>query len=478
MFIEQARIQLLNLLFIGAGLAVAFSPAAQGLRFGFPIAAAMYAGLLLHLRRPDHYVSLCLWLFLMTPLIRRIVDFRTGWDPVAVILLAPYAALVFSTLSVPKIFNRGRVMDASAVGFLLMFIAATVGLLIALATGRYLPGGYDYVRWVLPLAFGIFLWTNRKHLESIQRSIIGTLVLALPIMGIYGLFQFMDIQPWDAEWLTNSEMDTAGGTEKFQVRVFSTINSFGSLGHAMVLAVLLLVVSASPLKWIAIPLGLLALALTMSRTSWLALSVGLLTIVLLAPIRSKISVAVLVGALFFIVPAVVVFPELQTLLETRFETLTGLSGDLSIQERLASYEGWAASMLDQPLGNGLGAAGVYLRSLSRGDATNIIDGGPIEVIQALGIGFGLLYLVGIALVVWAIATRRGDDAHGNLMAGCRAVVAAQVVAFWSTTTTTGETGFFFFMAVGLALAIPHARRAEAPTADRIRHRMHQAEQVT
>ena len=73
--------------------------------------------------------------------------------------------------------------------------------------------------------------------------------------------------------------------------------------------------------------------------------------------------------------------------------------------------------------------------------------------QALGIGFGTLYLVGMLLVLWAAFRKHPEPDTVRLMIGCRAVMVAQVVAFWSWTTTTGEAGYFLFIAIGVALAI-------------------------
>ena len=452
MFARQVRIQLVNGLFFAVAIALAFTPVANLLRWVMPIAAlATAAVLLLRLRRADHYVSFCLWLFLMTPLVRRIVDYHTAWDPIATILLSPYLALALSAVTLPRVFNRKRRMDAPAVGFLLIFLSTGVGLLVALASGRYLTGGFDYIRWVLPPVFGIFLWTHRRSLPAIQQTLVETLMVTLPIMGVYGFLQYVDIQPWDSRWLINTAFDPSGGVQ-YGVRVFSTINSHGSLGHAMVLAILLLLVTPSPLKWVAIAPAMLILALSLSRTSWVALMAGLAFIALVGPMRTKLGVAIIAAATFVVVPAMLVFPEMERFLGRRFDTLSQAGEDTSVLWRLGEYEIWLQSILDQPLGVGLGAAGVYLRSLT-GAATNIIDGGPIEVFQALGIGFGTLYLVGMLLVLWAAFRKHPEPDTVRLMIGCRAVMVAQVVAFWSWTTTTGEAGYFLFIAIGLALAI-------------------------
>ena len=58
----------------------------------FPAVAAVVAALLLRANRRSDYITFVLWLFTLTPFLRRVVDLHAGWSQVNLLMLAPYAA--------------------------------------------------------------------------------------------------------------------------------------------------------------------------------------------------------------------------------------------------------------------------------------------------------------------------------------------------------------------------------------------------
>ncbi|NET73026.1 MAG: O-antigen ligase domain-containing protein, partial [Sphaerospermopsis sp. SIO1G2] len=72
-----------------------FGGAASLLRIIFP-ATSLLVGIFLYLRHPILYIGFTWWIWFLTPLIARLVDYRIGWDPTRQILLAPYL-VVFIT---------------------------------------------------------------------------------------------------------------------------------------------------------------------------------------------------------------------------------------------------------------------------------------------------------------------------------------------------------------------------------------------
>lgn len=50
------------------------------LRLGFPL-LSLAVGLFLYLRYPVLYIGFTLWIWFLTPWLRRVVDSRSGWDP-------------------------------------------------------------------------------------------------------------------------------------------------------------------------------------------------------------------------------------------------------------------------------------------------------------------------------------------------------------------------------------------------------------
>src|SRR5215213_2290064 len=138
--------QLLNLLLITFIAAPALIGTGAGaLRLLFPITAAVLGAAFLLTGRLSQYVTFCIWLFLLTPGVRRLVDLQAGWDKVNIIMLAPYAAAGLSICALPAMIVRKHVPGAA--GLLIVVGLATYGLIVACFSGRIFAGAYDYLRW-------------------------------------------------------------------------------------------------------------------------------------------------------------------------------------------------------------------------------------------------------------------------------------------------------------------------------------------
>src|ERR1700760_564516 len=85
------------------------------LRVAIPAGAAL-VGLSLYLRRPVAYVQFTLWTWFLTPLVRRIVDFRIGYADQNLVLLAPFLVASIAGLT---IFGRERAGNVKVAPFLL-----------------------------------------------------------------------------------------------------------------------------------------------------------------------------------------------------------------------------------------------------------------------------------------------------------------------------------------------------------------------
>jgi hypothetical protein len=71
-------------------LVLALYAAGKGtlLRIAIP-AGATLTGFALYLRRPIGYIHFTLWVWFLTPLVRRLVDWRVGFEDQNLVLLAP-----------------------------------------------------------------------------------------------------------------------------------------------------------------------------------------------------------------------------------------------------------------------------------------------------------------------------------------------------------------------------------------------------
>src|SRR5215212_933544 len=79
--------QAVNLTFLGIISLPAFTSAAGLLKSAFRLLSMGYALVLLRSGRLTQYITFCIWLFLLTPGIRRVVDLETGWSAIKLLML-------------------------------------------------------------------------------------------------------------------------------------------------------------------------------------------------------------------------------------------------------------------------------------------------------------------------------------------------------------------------------------------------------
>lgn len=448
--------QALMLAMVALLAAPAATPAAGLARLSFPAGAALIAGWLLLRGRLRAYVTFCLWLFLLTPFVRRLADAHAGYVQGNTLMLAPYLALAWSVLDLPRFMlaRGGRAQWPMA----LVFAAILYGFLLALAQGRLFPATLDLLRWVTPPLLACSIVVRGGAAPAAWRSLcreLGALaLLALPLLSAYGLYQFATAPEWDVLWMLNTDMSSIGLPHPFQIRVFGTMNSPASLAYYLEALILITLTLRSPLRWPNVALGLAALAVSLVRSAWLGLAAGLVLLLILAPLRVRVAMMMALAAAALMSPVVLSTPRLEKLVSERVATLTDIAQDKSFSERGASYaEAWQEVSL-QPLGEGLGIANV---AANYTDRQRVIDGGPIEILLALGVPAGLIYIGATATLLIA-ATIRPILASDSEIASAFIVIAlVQALALASVTSLAGEIGVVFWTSVAVVLASPKHR---------------------
>ncbi len=78
-------------LFVLATLAMLTGLGGRAANFAYVGLAVLVGGVLIQ-RSPVMYSSFSLWLWFLTPFVRRVLDYRHGWNPTNVVLLAPPVA--------------------------------------------------------------------------------------------------------------------------------------------------------------------------------------------------------------------------------------------------------------------------------------------------------------------------------------------------------------------------------------------------
>lgn len=451
--LRQALIRQVGLLLILAVLAApAVTPAAGLVRWSFPAMCALVAGWLALRGRAAPYLTFCLWLFLLTPLVRRVVDGQVGYSQGNVLMLAPYLAVAWAGLQAPRYFlTSGRPAQWPMA---LLFVAILYGFVLALAAGRIFPATLDLLRWSIPPLLACYIIAKAKDWGAICSELRAWAILALPLVSLYGLYQFVAPPYWDAIWMLNSEMTSIGRPRPFEIRVFGTMNSPASLAYYLEALILLTLSLKLRVRWLSAALGVAALAVTLVRSAWLGLAVGLLLLLARAPLKVRSSVLVMIVASLCFAPLALTNARVEKMVSERAESLFSVGQDKSYSDRMRSYNESLKEIEDKPWGQGLGVANVASKYTQN---SRVVDGGPIEILLSIGILFGSIYLAAAGLLLIAATMWPAPRAYGDVYVAAVTIATVQALAFSSVTTVVGEIGVLFWVAIGLVLASPRER---------------------
>jgi hypothetical protein len=423
----------------------------------FPVLAVAVGGFLF-LRAPGRFLAFLWWLWFLTPAVRRLVDYDTGWTPVSVIMPTPYlVALIpaatlmgrLHVLSPPQLLSLGLIV--SGIGYAYVVGLGTAG--IAAAT-------FGLLTWLVPVLFGFHLMAAWRNYPSWRRTIRSVFRDGAVILSVYALIQFVFVPPWDAAWMVNSEMTSIGWPEPFRVRVFSTLNAPGVLAMVLMAALLLGLAGQSLLQRVAsIPVWLVIL-LTQVRSAWLGLGVGLILFLAGQPWARSLK---LVGGALLLVLALLPVLQIDVIEQVavpRLLSISDLQSDNSLNERLELYSEFLSIAAGNVSGAGIGATNLATRLSNDGSLSTlgVIDSGLLEIMFVFGWAGTVLYGSGVALaLVLAVLGRQassGDcflSAAGGIVAGC----LIQLVFF---NPLGGAVGMIFWCFLGLVLAGQRANR--------------------
>lgn len=431
---------------IGLGLA----PANRTL---YP-AAALMAGGYLCLRRSPWHLALCIWLFCASPLVRRLTDFQLGWEPSSPVLLAPYLACWVTAWSFPRYcLGQGPRFNAP---FIAVMLCIFYGLMLAMLNGRIVSGLVDCLKWGCGPLLAVHLLLHADQHEDYGKVVLYSFALAAPIMALYGIAQFLNPLPWDREWMLNVAemgMNTIGRPEPFEIRVFGTMHSPGSLANYLMTGVILSFGLTLPLAVPGSAVIILTLALAQYRAVWAGTLAGMLCLLLTGTAREKVRILTGMLVLVLVASSTTILPEIQDVVARRVQTLTELETDMSGEDRLRQYADFLTAGDDLLLGQGLALTGAS-RQMDQQNAT-VIDSGIIEIYSALGIFMGTLLLVSIGVLVFRAVT------VPRLASPCiplyRAVIVGIYLQMPFGSIHVGETGTLGWIFIGLALAAAIAR---------------------
>ncbi len=375
---EMLAVLLIAFLFIST-LAGTFLGAAKLMNLYYPV-LALCVGVFLFFKFPIFYISFTWWIWIFTPLIRRLVDFRSAFTDPSPVLLAPILVTLLTGLTVvqylPRIKNEG-------IPFFMSLSSIFFALLLGLINFKFQAVIIDFLDVFTPVCFGFHLYTYWKYYPLLRDNLKRIFLWAVIIMGIYGLYQYVVAPPWDALWLQNAKFNSGGQPVPYGIRVWSTLNSDSPFGNVMMAGLLLLVDSANPKKKIAGIVGFMSFLLSLNRTAWVGFGVGLLNIAGASKPKRQIQIIIGLSVLCVFIILGATLGQFSDVIGERLSSLFNLSEDVSSQIRKEQYAESLVSALTQIIGNGLGGF--------------VIDSGILYMLFNFGWIASLLYVGGLIL---------------------------------------------------------------------------------
>ncbi len=438
---------------VGIAAAGAVTPAARGLIYAFPV---LCLGLALYFSQSSrrHYVSLVCWLFFLTPMLRRLIEFRTGSATASFVMVSPFLACIAGLWIYRH--QWSGVMQSQLQAWTYVFAAVLYGTIVGFLSNGLLGLIQDVFGWISPLCFALYVFHEREQAREILESLRTCFLWGVLVMGLYGLYQFFFLAPWDALWMENSSLTSIGVPERLGVRVFSTMNTPQPFSDYLVFGMLLSLASAKRIRLLALPIGVLVLGLTMSRSGWIGAVVGLMALSLSFTTRQRVQLAALLLGAMAMLGVVSQIPEIHEVLSRRAETLNNLGEDSSVTDRVASQRRAIALFQASPFGIGLGVDAASSKSdgpsygVAQTEGVALGDNGIEEVMLSFGWFASIIFVVGFGQAV--LACFQGTKPLSEL-ASMKAALVAMLVQAPVMGIFAGASGFLVWTPIALCFAM-------------------------
>lgn len=409
------------------------------LNLAFP-AGAFAVSIFLYFRYPLLYLGFTWWLWFLTPLVRRLADYRSGFTDPSPILLAPFLATCVTSITLLKVLPTST--RNGCLPYVLAVAGIVYGFLVGLVKTSSINITVSFLEWLVPVIFSCHLFVNWRDYPSYRQNIQRTFLWGALVTGAYGVFQYLVAPEWDRAWLINvaeTGNNSFGRPEPLGIRVWSTMHGPGVFGAVMMAALLLLLSNIRPLSLPATAFGYLSFLLSAVRSAWVAWFVGLLNLVtsLKPKLQMRLTLIILVGTLC-VVPLTTIEPFAEVI-NTRLETFSDLQNDGSGMERQQNYDRWLNYALTNAVGDGVG------------NNPGLLDSAILEMLINLGwLGAGL-YISTLFLLLFKLVQdpKLQTDVFASTARAIAVGMSCQIV-FGSATLGLPGIILWGFLGSGLA----------------------------
>lgn len=398
-------------------------------------------GLILYFRHPILYINFTLWIWFLTPLVRRVADYRSSFVEPSPILLAPFVTSLISGITFVSALKYIK-KEPVTVSFSLCVASTVYCFLFGLIKNDSASAAISFLDWITPILFGFYVYSLWKHsLNRVRliRSLTKTFLWAALIMGVYGVIQFLILPPWDAQWLEMSELTSAGRPFPFEVRVWSTLNSPGPYAACMAVALIVLLNRRDPFSVISYSLAFLGFLLSLNRGGWIGWFAGIFFLLCTSDQKQKFRISLLLLVISALVVVMASSEPFYGIIQERISSLIDLSSDYSVNTRAEAFD----IFLDNQVYNFLGI----------GMKNQYNDSSIIDLLLYYGWLGATAYLLGLLLLIARIFSFHNKCLHPRFLDIAKAVVFCCLSQIPIRTALVGVQGVMLWLFIGIALAM-------------------------
>ncbi len=411
----------------------------------FP-AGAILVGLCLYFNAPELYIGYTLWMWFLNPLVRRLIDYQSGYyTPGGLYTTAQFVAFIAVISFIKKIpysYKRSGlpfVLCAGVISFAALSGLAqqTLGNLLIIT---------DILNWISPVLFSFHVFSNWRDYPAYKQVIQRTFFFGLLVMSLYGIYQFIVAPGWDRYWLEITSLHSRGKPEPFGIRVWSTMSAAHQFAFPMIAGTVLLFKPPIQLpRFILVAFSTVTLLLTRVRSAWFCLLLCLFIYVISLKPKHQAKIVFGIVITIMLILAFLSVDEFSEVIGRRFESLGSLGEDQALGLRAEAYEKVLDSLLFNLIGSGFGISIRDLVLLSDGDTSFL------SMLLWFGLLGTLIYCFGVAmclLKLLAEQTAKQDSFFLAAKALCLGLLPMSLTG--QMFPSAAGMVFWGFMGMGLA----------------------------
>ncbi len=404
------------------------------LNLAFPVGAFAVA-IFLYFRYPILYLGFTWWIWVLTPFIRRLADYRSGFTESSPILLTPYLVTLVTLVTLYK--HLPKAHTQGGLPFVLSLASLFNGFLIGLINKDPVSVTISLLEWLSPVILGFHIFVNWRNYPSYRQNIQRIFIWVVLITGVYGIVQYLVAPEWDRIWLMNAGISSAGFPKPLGIRVWSTMNAPGPFADMMMAGLLLLFTNQGSLRLPASAAGYLSFLLSLVRSSWLGWFVGVFTLTtsLKSSLQIRLIITIMVMAVC-IVPLATIEP-FSEVIQSRITSLSDVENDGSARARQVHFEYLIGTALRSFHGEGIGGTGY--------------DSAILRLLLRLGWLGTIFYMSGMLLLLFSLF-QSSESKLDPFVGSARAITLGMFAQIPLGTPMLGVRGVILwgFLSIGLA----------------------------